>query len=463
MGKMHAAQPLSPRLERMLDRVAGALEEELLPVEIFNDQEVFEAELDRIFTNTWVFVAHASEIPNPGDFVQRRIGLDPVIVTRDGDGEIHVLSNYCRHRGTQVCQTDTGNSRFFTCPYHGWTYSNNGDLVGTPAMQRAYGRRLDPKQWGLLRAAKVDSRQGFIFASLSPDVPSLEEYLGGGGWMLDLITGLHPDGMRVAGPPERYKLRADWKTAAENFAGDVYHLMSLHFSVEEIHLFEGLRVNCEIGRAYEFENGHSFMGHAWPTVIHPGYLLWGYGPEITSRFDLSELDETQLHVVNNEPPTVGTLFPNLSFIRFNCPLVPGGPYSVMTSFRQWQPIAPGELELWNWQFVWNFMSEEEAQQAYITGQYAFGSSGLFEQDDTVAWEGLPRVAASSWARKAGLQLHFQQGKDSAVDQSRDPEWKGPGLRRNTGYGEHNQLAFYRHWLEVMRGGTATIADGTELT
>ncbi|MCT7662240.1 Rieske 2Fe-2S domain-containing protein, partial [Mycobacterium deserti] len=136
-------------------------------------------------------------MPGAGDFVQRRIGVDPVIVTRDGDGGVHVLSNYCRHRGSQVCQTDAGNSRFFKCPYHGWTYANNGDLVGTPMMQRAYGTPVDKTEWGLLRAPRVDSRQGFIFASLSDDVPSLEEFLGGAGWMLDLIAGLHPDGMRV--------------------------------------------------------------------------------------------------------------------------------------------------------------------------------------------------------------------------------------------------------------------------
>ncbi len=94
------------------------MQDDLVPAEIFNNEDIFRAEMERIFTTTWVFVAHESEIPNPGDFVQRKIGLDPVIVTRDGKGGINVMSNYCRHRGTQVCQTDAGNSRFFTCPYH---------------------------------------------------------------------------------------------------------------------------------------------------------------------------------------------------------------------------------------------------------------------------------------------------------------------------------------------------------
>src|SRR5918995_5414058 len=112
---MTATIPESTGVAPILDRVEAALVDDLLPVEIFNDEAVFRAELEKIFTTCWVFVAHESEIPKAGDFVQRRIGLDPVVVTRDGKGGINVLSNYCRHRGSQVCQTDAGNSRFFKC------------------------------------------------------------------------------------------------------------------------------------------------------------------------------------------------------------------------------------------------------------------------------------------------------------------------------------------------------------
>jgi phenylpropionate dioxygenase-like ring-hydroxylating dioxygenase large terminal subunit len=441
----------SDRLTSILARVEKALDDDLLPVEIFNDEEVFQAEMERIFTRSWVFVAHETEIPAPGDFVQRRIGLDPVIVTRDGDGGINVLSNYCRHRGTQVCQTDQGNSRFFTCPYHGWTYSNTGDLVGTPMMRRAYGKPLDAKAWGLLRAPHVATRQGFVFASLSDDVPSLDEYLGGAGWMLDLLVGLHPDGMRVAGPPDRYRVRGDWKTAAENFSGDVYHVPNLHKSGEAVQMAYGIGAAADLGRTYELGNGHNFIGHAWTEVLGPDGAFWAYPPRVKDHFDLAGLDETQMRVIRDESPTVGTIFPNLSFIRVFSPDLPGGPLLAFTSFRQWQPIGPGEIELWSWQFVWTFQSDEDALTDYVTGQFQFGSAGIFEQDDTVAWEGIARAGASPWARKAGMSFHFQQGNDSPIDQSPDPDWKGPGVHRLTGYGEHNQLNFYRHWLRVMKG------------
>jgi N,N-dimethyl phenylurea N-demethylase alpha subunit len=443
-------QALATQLDELLTRVETALADDLVPVEIFNDVEVFDAELERIFTASWVFVAHESEIPNAGDFVQRRIGLDPVIVTRDGEGGINVLSNFCRHRGAQVCQTDRGNSRFFKCMYHGWTYANNGDLVGTPMLRRAYGQPLDKREWGLLRAPRVASRSGFIFASLSSDVPPLDDYLGGAGWMLDAIVGLHPKGMRVAFPPDRYHIKANWKTAAENFTGDVYHVPSLHGSLKEIGLVPGAGIGTEFGRPIEFENGHSFLCLALTAGVDPSMEFSGYSPEIKDNFDLSGLDDVQIDLLRHDSPSVGTIFPNLSFIRSGVKDV-SGVRSVWTSFRQWQPVGPGELEVWSWQLVWSFQDDESALRDALNGQMQMGSAGIAEQDDAVAWEGARRAGASRWARQARMAFHFQQGNNSEVDQSPDPAWKGPGTRRLTGYGEHNQLHFYRHWLRVMQG------------
>ncbi|HTW88704.1 MAG TPA: Rieske 2Fe-2S domain-containing protein [Candidatus Binataceae bacterium] len=437
-------------LNAFLDQVEASLENDLVPVGIFNDEEIFRAEIERIFTRNWVFVAHESEIPNKGDFVLRKIGLESVIISRDSDGKINVMSNHCRHRGTEVCQADRGNATHFNCPYHGWAYRNNGDWAGAPHLKEAYGGKLDTKQWGLLHAPHVDSHQGFIFASLDSDSPSLKEHLGNAAWMLDAIMGLHPAGMRVAGSPERYRVRANWKTAAENFTGDVYHVDHLHRSNEQVQTAAGLQGSCEFARSYEMGNGHNFVGHEWVKAIHPGFIFAGYPENYIEQFDLSGFDDAQLLMMRDKPPTVGTIFPNLSFIRVSAFTKLDEPHAVMTSFRQWQPLGPGELEVWNWQFVWNFMSEADVEAIYKIGQFNFGSAGVFEQDDTVSWESVAKVGASHWWRREAMQFNFQQGHKSAVDQSPDPHWTGPGIHRTTGYGEHRQLAFYRHWLKVMR-------------
>ena len=93
---------------------------------IYSDPKIFEAEMTNIFGGIWVYIAHESEIPNPNDFVTRRLGLRPMIVLRDGDGKLRALFNRCTHRGTTLTRADKGNARSFSCPYHGWNFLNTG-------------------------------------------------------------------------------------------------------------------------------------------------------------------------------------------------------------------------------------------------------------------------------------------------------------------------------------------------
>lgn len=120
-------------------------------------------------------------------------------------------------------------------------------------MNAAYGGKLDAKEWGLLTAPRVDSYRGLIFASLRADGPDLKTWLGGATWALDMMFGLHPNGVRVVAPPDRVRFDTDWKIPADNFAGDAYHLYSAHWSVEQIGLAWGPEKSCEVIDTYEFE------------------------------------------------------------------------------------------------------------------------------------------------------------------------------------------------------------------
>ncbi len=104
----------------------------MIPAHIYNDSEIFEMEKKRLFSRAWMFVAHESEIPQDGDYVVRRVLADSFIITRDSNGEIRALFNMCLHRGMQVCRAEMGNASNFRCPYHGWTYRNDGRLTGLP-------------------------------------------------------------------------------------------------------------------------------------------------------------------------------------------------------------------------------------------------------------------------------------------------------------------------------------------
>src|SRR5437762_236358 len=92
--------------------------------EIYTNPEIFEAELERIFATTWVYLAHESEVANPGDFRTTWMGRQPVIVTRDDDHQLHVHLNSCRHRGNALVRDVSGEAKTFRCSYHGWVYSN---------------------------------------------------------------------------------------------------------------------------------------------------------------------------------------------------------------------------------------------------------------------------------------------------------------------------------------------------
>ena len=108
----------------------GRVQADRIAPSLYYDPALFEAELERIFYKTWIWVAHASELPNPGDFRTTTIGRQPVIVVRDKSGAVNVLQNRCRHRGATVCEEHKGNAKGFTCPYHSWSYALDGTLRG---------------------------------------------------------------------------------------------------------------------------------------------------------------------------------------------------------------------------------------------------------------------------------------------------------------------------------------------
>ena len=194
----------------------------------YTDPEVFEAEIRNIFERSWVYVGHESELPAPGDYVTTRIGQQPIILTRDKDGELHALLNVCRHRGNAICREQRGNSLNFRCPYHAWTYTNAGKIIAV-ADQVRYPEEFDKSDLDLRRVPRFDSYQGLLFASLSDTAPSLEQHLGGVRSLLDLWAKRSIDGSIRLLRPQRYAYSANWKFQAENGV-DGYHPGIVHES-----------------------------------------------------------------------------------------------------------------------------------------------------------------------------------------------------------------------------------------
>ena len=244
----------------------GALvKEERVHGRVYTDPDIFEEELNKIFYRGWVYVGHASEIPQPGDFRVTTIGRQSVIMVRDDDGQVQLLMNRCAHRANAVCQVERGNAKMFRCAYHGWTYRNNGDLLGVTYQDR-YGAWFRKEDFGLRRVPRMELYRGFVFGSLSPVGVTLDEHLGQPvKEQLDHFVDLSPEGeLDVTAGVHKYGYKANWKFQIEN-GMDGYHPNFVHQTFfANIQQRTGAKltdlfISSSTGQTRDLGNGHVML------------------------------------------------------------------------------------------------------------------------------------------------------------------------------------------------------------
>jgi PAH dioxygenase large subunit len=414
----------------LLEDAELSLNDNLVPLWLLADPRVFDLENQKLWSRVWSFLAHESEIPQPGDYVVRNIGTyDSVILIRDEEGTVHALSNICAHRGMRICRADLGNTSHFRCPYHGWTYSSEGKLIGIPYRTVAYADEpiLEKYSEGLKRI-RIDTYNGFIFGSLDGDIEPLSSFLGDFRWYLDLVSKRTPEGL-IFYPPLRHVSNFNWKIAAENFACDSYHVKTTHrwaISTQTISdkPFGGVQVAI---------NGHAINcniteGNPRTPIRYPEF--W---PQLT---ELSEknLAPGQFTVLKKTMTLFGNVFPNLSFINTSQGNVP------FLTFRTWKPIAPDKTEFCTW-----FAVEKEAPEDFKKKSYAYyiqqhGIAGAFEVDDVEIWKYITANSRSNEARKVKLNCDVGFHTRSKV-----ADWPGPGKVA----GHPNEMAAVEFWKKVL--------------
>lgn len=178
-----------------------------LPREFYFDEEIYQRDLATVWRRGWLFAGHSCEVPKAGDYMTLAVDTDSIVVMRGSDGVVRAFHNVCRHRGSQLCSEDHGHASRLVCPYHQWTYGNDGKLLACRGMPDD----LDKGQFGL---HPVHAREagGLIYISLAAEPPDFEpaqELLGG---------AFKPQGLERAKVAKivDYQIPANWKLVWEN-------------------------------------------------------------------------------------------------------------------------------------------------------------------------------------------------------------------------------------------------------
>ncbi len=189
---------------------------------VYTDPAIFRLEMERIFGRAWVYLAHESELPAPGDYVTRHIGTTGVILTRDRDGAVRAIVNRCTHRGATLCAFDRGQAPHgHQCPYHGWLFAPDGTLKMVPNRQN-YAGVLELADHAA-RPVRCEAYRGFLFGTLDAGAGPLTGFLGHMTTSIDDLVDRSPTGRLSASPfVLRHHYRANWKMTFENL-NDTIH------------------------------------------------------------------------------------------------------------------------------------------------------------------------------------------------------------------------------------------------
>ena len=407
---------------------------------IFAEQDIYELELERIFARAWNFMAHDSQIPNPGDFFMTFIGEDRVICLRDNDGNPQVLVNTCRHRGNAICRAEEGHATSFMCTYHGWTYDLKGDLVGVPGFKEVYHEELDRENWGLIKAAHVDTYKGFVFATMDRDAPSLAEYLGEvGNICLDQLA--ERGDIRIVPGIQKFTIPCNWKFATDN-VWDFYHPGITHASSamagnwgkaapggEQSAVRSRQTPQQRLKAAHIIllgEYGHALSG---PKLDEQGLARRAFGSD--NRWRERPEVKAALGPVGLKVSEHPHIFPNLWLSTS------GGQLSLRL------PRGPGKTEIWWFTLIDKDTEPDWHELQRHQANHVFGPAGMLEQDDGENWGQSTLGATGVVSRRFPLNFSAGRGHGQMIEDEGGPPYV------ETVVNEHAQLWHYRAWSEWM--------------
>ena len=399
---------------------------------VFVSPEILEDESRAIFDKCWIYVGHASELKNPGDFRTRSIAGRPIIFCRDRQSAVRALFNVCRHRGALVCREREGNTRQFQCIYHGWTYNTDGSIKGIPG-DDAYPPGFDKQGKGLVAVPRLEHYKDFYFANLDADAVDLATYLAGAKDYIDLVVDQSPSGrMEIISGTQEYDIKANWKLLVENSVDD-YHLVTTHSTWLNYMRNSGVNVTPAKGHLLPTKGFGKDLGNGHLTTDNPNYrgrpvAKWiaVYGEEAKADIEairkelVARLGEARAARVADTNRNL-CIFPNLV-------INDGSSVTV----RNFTPVAPDLMHVTAWAL--GPVEETEAQRARRLHAFLtfYGPGGFATPDDVAALE-LAQKGFAAWREVPWTDL--SRGMGNSQEQ----------LATDEGH----LRVFWRKWSELM--------------
>src|SRR3979411_651152 len=363
---------------------------------IFTDAGFFELEMKHLFEGNWVYLAHESQIPKKNDYFTTWMGRQPIFIARSKDNELNAFINACSHRGAMLCRYKRGNKSTFTCPFHGWTFSNSGKLLKVKDPDGAgYPEQFyNEGSHDLKKVARFDAYRGFLFGSLNADVKPLAEHLGEATKIIDMMVDQAPDGLEVLRGSSSYIYDGNWKLQTENGA-DGYHVSSVHWNyaattnqrkasvaaaaaVDTTRAMDAGSWAKQGGGFYSFQNGHLLL---WTTWSNPqDRPNWERREELAAQFGQARADWMVQRSRNL------CLYPNVYLMD-----------QFSSQIRQYRPISVDKTEVTIYCIAPKGESDEARARRIRQYEDFFNASGMATPDDLEEF----RACQMSYLGRAG--------------------------------------------------------------
>jgi choline monooxygenase len=287
-----------------------------LPSTYYFDPEIFEREKEKIWFKTWQYVGLAADVKDPGDYFTAFVIDQPVFVVRAKSGQLRAFYNVCTHRG-HILVEGRGNKKIMTCPFHAWSFDNEGNLKAAGNAENVQGFRLE--DYGLSEI-QVEEFANMVFVNLDPKAASLKSLAG------DLEQDLRAkipnfDRLKFA-RQDPYTFAFNWKFVLDQ--NECYHCMVVHpgvmagsgaylepsFEVTEHKYWTAVVARSNEKERSPYGGGKNdevagvYIWTLWPNLIlltHQGpsnlkiQRIWATGPETSAQ--------TIDNLCVNDPPT----------------------------------------------------------------------------------------------------------------------------------------------------------------